>query len=211
MLLGGDFYDVVQASDGWVHSVVGDVCGHGPDEAALGVCLRVAWRTLVLSGHEPARILDCLQDVLIRERLRPEIFATVATLSVEIATGKGVLQIAGHPPPILLGSPPAMLGDRRAGPPLGLFDEDWPQVSVDLGDEWSLLLYTDGLIEGRGGVDRRVLGPEGLLGLIAAAAPEAPGRGFEDTLADTLLKTVERLNGGPLADDVAVIVVGRHP
>jgi serine phosphatase RsbU (regulator of sigma subunit) len=210
-LLGGDFYDLVELADGTLHALIGDVCGHGPDEAALGVCLRVAWRTLVLSGHEPSRTLECLQEVLIRERLRPEIFATVATLSVEIATGDGVLQIAGHPPPVLLGSPPSMLGERRAGPPLGLFDEDWPQVRVNLGQEWSLLLYTDGLIEGRGGVDRRVLGPEGLLDLIAVSAPADSVRGFEDSLADTLLKTVERLNGGPLADDVAVIIVGRHP
>lgn len=210
-LLGGDFYDLVELSDGTLHALIGDVCGHGPDEAALGVCLRVAWRTLVLSGHEPGRILQSLQDVLIRERLKPEIFATVATLSIEIATGSGILQVAGHPPPVLLGSPPTMLGDRPAGPPLGLFDEEWPQIPVNLGREWSLLLYTDGLIEGRGGVDRRVLGPEGLLGLIAAAAPEGSVRGFEDTMADTLLKTVERLNGGPLADDVAVLIVGRDP
>ena len=49
-LLGGDFYDVVEAADGWVHALIGDVCGRGPAEAALGVCLRVAWRTLVLAG-----------------------------------------------------------------------------------------------------------------------------------------------------------------
>ncbi len=210
-LLGGDFYDLVELSDGTLHALIGDVCGHGPDEAALGVCLRVAWRTLVLSGHEPSHILDCLQEVLIRERLRPEVFATVATLSVDVATGTGVLQVAGHPPPVLLGSPPTMLGDSRAGPPLGLFDDDWPQVPVELGLEWSLLFYTDGLIEGRGGVDRRILGPEGLLDLIAASAHGASVHGFEDTLADTLLKTVERLNSGPLVDDVALIIVGRHP
>ena len=46
MLLGGDFYDVVETSDGWVHALIGDVCGRGPAEAALGVCLRVAWRTM---------------------------------------------------------------------------------------------------------------------------------------------------------------------
>jgi serine phosphatase RsbU (regulator of sigma subunit) len=203
-LLGGDFYDLVELSDGTLHALIGDVCGHGPDEAALGVCLRVAWRTLVLAGHEPGRILGSLQDVLVRERLKPEIFATVATLSIEVATGSGVLQVAGHPPPVFL-------GDGRTLPPLGLFDEEWPQIPVNLGREWSMLLYTDGLIEGRGGVDRRVLGPEGLLGLISAAAPEGSARGFEDTLADTLLKTVEKLNGGPLADDVAVLIVGRHP
>jgi serine phosphatase RsbU (regulator of sigma subunit) len=210
-LLGGDFYDLVELNDGTVNVLIGDVCGHGPDEAALGVCLRVAWRTLVLSGREPNQTLDCLQEVLIRERHRPEVFATVATLSINVNTGSGVMHVAGHPPPVLLGSTPTTLGDGRAGPPLGLFDEEWPEVRVELGAEWSLLLYTDGLIEGRGGVDKRVLGPEGLLDLIAASAPGPSVHGFEDTLADSLLKTVERLNGGPLVDDVAVIIVGRKP
>lgn len=210
-LLGGDFYDLIELSDGTLQALIGDVCGHGPDEAALGVCLRVAWRTLVLSGQEPTQILDCLQEVLIRERHRPEVFATVATLSIDIASGEGDMHIAGHPPPVLLGSTPTTLGDGRAGPPLGLFDEEWPAVPVTLGPEWSLMLYTDGLIEGKGGLDGSVLGPEGLLDLITASSPGPSVPGFEDALADTLLKTVERLNGGPLADDVAFIIVGRHP
>ena len=50
-LLGGDFYDAVQTADGTVHAVIGDVSGHGPDAAALGVSLRIAWRTLVIGGH----------------------------------------------------------------------------------------------------------------------------------------------------------------
>lgn len=209
-LLGGDFYDLVQLNDGSLHALIGDVCGHGPDEAALGVCLRVAWRTLVLSGHDPDSALQCLQEVLIRERHRPEVFATVATLRLDVATGEGTMHIAGHPPPVLLGSPPRALGDGRPGPPLGLFDETWPQVPVSLGQQWSLMLYTDGLIEGKAGPDRRVLGPEGLLDLITALSPGSTAPGFTDTLADSLLKTVERLNGGPMADDVAVIIVGRH-
>src|SRR5206468_2012152 len=44
-LLGGDFYDVVETGDGTVHAVIGDVSGHGAAEAAIGVCLRVAWRS----------------------------------------------------------------------------------------------------------------------------------------------------------------------
>jgi serine phosphatase RsbU (regulator of sigma subunit) len=210
-LLGGDFYDLIELSDGTLQALIGDVCGHGPDEAALGVCLRVAWRTLVLSGRDPTQILDCLQEVLIRERHRPEVFATVATMSIGIDSGEGVMHIAGHPPPVLLGATPTTLGDGCGGPPLGLFDEEWPAVPVALGPEWSLMLYTDGLIEGKGGPDGTVLGPEGLLSLIttSSSGPSVPG--FEDALADTLLKTVERLNGGPMADDVAFIIVGRHP
>jgi serine phosphatase RsbU (regulator of sigma subunit) len=210
-LLGGDFYDLIELSDGTLTALIGDVSGHGPDEAALGVCLRVAWRTLVLSGTEPDKVLDCLQELLLRERHGSEVFATVATVSIDIATGAGVMQVAGHPPPILLGSPPSMLGEGRGGPPLGLFEATWPRVPIALGPEWSLMLYTDGLIDGKSGPDRRILGPEGLLSLITTSSPGPSAPGFEDTLADTLLKTVERLNGGPLADDVALIIVGRHP
>ena len=209
-LLGGDFYDLIQLNDGSLHALIGDVCGHGPDEAALGVCLRVAWRTLVLSGHDSDSALRCLQEVLIRERHRPEVFATVATLRLDVATGEGTMHIAGHPPPVLLGPRPRALGNGRPGPPLGLFDEAWPQVPVSLGQQWSLMLYTDGLIEGKAGPGRRVLGPEGLLNLITALSPGSSAPGFTDTLADSLLKTVERLNGGPMADDLAVIIVGRH-
>jgi serine phosphatase RsbU (regulator of sigma subunit) len=49
-LLGGDFYDAVETPDGSLHLLVGDVAGHGPDEAALGAGLRIAWRALTLSG-----------------------------------------------------------------------------------------------------------------------------------------------------------------
>lgn len=209
-LLGGDFYDLIELSDGTLHALIGDVCGHGPDEAALGVALRVAWRTLVLAGQEAGRVLACLQEVLERERHREEVFATVATISLDIASGDGRLQIAGHPPPVLLGTKPVLLGGGQGGPPLGLFDEDWASIPVALGEDWSLMLYTDGLIEGRTGPGQGSLGCEGLLDLIAAAEPGPSVRGFEDTLADSLLKTVERLNGEPLADDVAVFVVGRH-
>src|SRR5690606_29222606 len=67
-LLGGDFYDVVQTDDGTVHVLIGDVSGHGPDEAALGVGLRIAWRTLVLSGVDGPRRLHQLEEILVAER-----------------------------------------------------------------------------------------------------------------------------------------------
>ena len=79
-LLGGDFYDLVQTRDGAVHLMIGDVSGHGADEAALGVCLRVAWRTLTLGGADVEHVLPTLQDVLVHERHAEEIFATVSTV-----------------------------------------------------------------------------------------------------------------------------------
>ena len=205
-LLGGDFYDLIELGDGTLHALIGDVAGHGPDEAALGVCLRVAWRTLVLSGREPHQTLACLQEVLERERHRKEVFATVAMISLDAATGTGSLRLAGHPPPVVLGPEPHLLTDDRPGPPLGLFDVEWDAIPFSLGPKWGLMLYTDGLIEGRGRDGHEIVGCDGLVKLIAestAASPEA--------LPDALVKQVEQLNGQALADDIAVLVVGRHP
>ncbi|MEU3505718.1 SpoIIE family protein phosphatase, partial [Streptomyces hundungensis] len=78
-LLGGDFYDTVRTPDGTVHAMIGDVCGHGPDEAALGVELRIAWRALTLAGLCGDELLSTLQQVLEHERDSEEIFATRAS------------------------------------------------------------------------------------------------------------------------------------
>ena len=51
-LLGGDFIDAIESADGSVRVVIGDVSGHGPEEAALGAALRIGWRSLVLSGAD---------------------------------------------------------------------------------------------------------------------------------------------------------------
>jgi serine phosphatase RsbU (regulator of sigma subunit) len=209
-LLGGDFYDLIELSDGTLHALIGDVAGHGPDEAALGVCLRVAWRTLVLSGRDPDQTLACLQEVLERERHRKEVFATVAMVSLDAQAGTGNLRLAGHPPPVVLGKDPRLLTEERPGPPLGLFDVDWPGIPVSLGPNWSLMLYTDGLIEGRGGPGREILGCDGLVELISEAGSGGDLPGFPESLPDTLVKQVERLNGQALADDIAVLVVGRR-
>src|SRR6201994_47685 len=82
-LLCGDFYDVVQTADRVVHVLIGDVAGHGPDEAALGAALRIAWRALTFAGVRAAELMRQLERILHAERTGSGIFATV--LSLEIA------------------------------------------------------------------------------------------------------------------------------
>src|SRR6185436_15445586 len=101
-LLGGDFYDVVQTSPDHLHVLIGDVCGHGVDEAPLGVALRVAWRALVLANVPDDAILPSLEEVLVRERRSEEVFVTVAMVTVDLAEEVAHVRLAGHPPPILL-------------------------------------------------------------------------------------------------------------
>ncbi|QMU79618.1 SpoIIE family protein phosphatase [Streptacidiphilus sp. PB12-B1b] len=216
-LLGGDFYDAVRTSDGSVHVVIGDVCGHGPDEAALGVALRIAWRTLVFAGLTGEALLGTLQRVLEHERRSEEIFATLCMLAIDPDAEYAELHLAGHPAPLLLREfrPPELLPYDNGGPALGLLPldapaeaEQWPPTKVRLGDEWSLMLYTDGLIEGRIGAGTRRLGQEGLIGMVA----DHQQSGLRDELLiDTAMSEVEDLNGGALADDVAVLLLSRPP
>jgi serine phosphatase RsbU (regulator of sigma subunit) len=211
-LLGGDFYDVVQSPDGWVHALIGDVCGHGPAEAALGVCLRVAWRALVLSGQSPAEVLSAVQLVLQHEQQEEAMYATVCMLSVAPGRRTGILRLAGHRPPLLITTDEITELTAPACPPPGLNGPgNWPGYEVELGDRWSLLLYTDGLIEGRisGGPFR--LGAEGLMGLMLDALgtpPFDPGRVSDDALLSRLIDQVRHLNGGDLDDDIAILALG---
>lgn len=204
-LLGGDFYDVVEVADGTLHAVIGDVCGHDPDAAALGVCLRIAWRTLVLGGRSEDELLGTLEQVLVHERLADEVFATACMVSVAPDRRSAIVRVAGHPLPILVADGAAgELPGPASRPPLGVGARagSWPATAVPLPAGWQLVLYTDGLIEGRvdGGPQR--LGSERLVELVASGAPEGGA-----ALIDRLIATAEDLNGGDLADDVAVLVL----
>jgi serine phosphatase RsbU (regulator of sigma subunit) len=207
MLLGGDFYDVVETSDGWVHALIGDVCGRGPAEAALGVCLRVGWRTLVLAGRPADEILATLSELLEHERQDDTMFATLCMMSVHPDRTTGWVRMAGHLPPLLLTRHGVIELPTLSAAPLGLAEvQDWPGIQVRLDGSWSILLYTDGLIEGRIGKGSERLGSEGLMDLIteALSAPDRPG----EELLDQVIDRVRELNGGDLDDDLAVLAVG---
>ena len=215
--LGGDFYDVVQSPDGRVHALIGDVCGHGPAEAALGVCLRVAWRALVLAGRPADEVLSTLSELLEHERQDDTMFATLCMMSVAPDRGSGWVRMAGHLPPLLVTAGEVRELDIMSSPPLGLSDQrSWPGTRVRLGDSWSVLLFTDGLIEGRIGKGSERLGSEGLMNLIGDALGSAQARlpqgGLpDDQLLDQVIDQVRELNGGDLDDDLAIIALGCVP
>jgi serine phosphatase RsbU (regulator of sigma subunit) len=213
MLLGGDFYDVVESADGWVHAVVGDVCGRGPDEAALGVCLRVAWRTMVLAGRPVDEVLSTVAQVLEHERQHDRLFVTLCMLSVAPDRTTGRLYLAGHPRPILMTAESVTELDAPVSLPPGIGQSsEWPSAEVLLGDQWSVLMYTDGLIEGKVGPGPERLGGEGLIKLIEkarahGAASPAPDGQENDQIIDSVISQARELNGGDLDDDLALLAV----
>ena len=210
-LLGGDFYDTVRTPDGTVHAMIGDVCGHGPDEAALGVELRIAWRALTLAGLSGDVLLSTLQQVLEHERADDEIFATLCTVDIAPDGRRAGLCLAGHPAPLLAphDGPADLLPCENNGPALGLLPgASWPRQEVELGPAWSLMLYTDGLIEGRVGDGTQRLGQDGMVDMVRRKIASGL-RG--DELLGAALNEARDLNGGDLTDDVAVLLLDREP
>jgi serine phosphatase RsbU (regulator of sigma subunit) len=206
-LLGGDFYDVVQTADGSVHALIGDVCGRGPTEAALGVCLRVAWRALVLAGRPPGEILATIQQVLAHEREDDTMFATLCMLSVAPDRASAWVRLAGHMPPLLIGAGAVQELTAPACPPPGLGSvAEWAGRRVELAGSWSVLLFTDGLIEGRIGDGSERLGSEGLMELITSIRSAEAGLP-DDELLERVIDEVRKLNLGDLDDDLAVLVL----
>jgi PAS domain S-box-containing protein len=204
-LLGADFFDALQLPDGTVALLVGDVAGHGPVEAAVGVALRAAWRALVLTGHDPDDLLDGLDKVLARDRQSEEMFATVCCCWVSPDRHRITVALAGHPPPLLASDGQVQVVEVPGGPALGIFDHryPWPSGTVEVAGPWTLQCYTDGLVEGRrtpGSVDR--FGIEALVE--AAAGLLGRSAGLEEVL-DRLLDAVHEANGGDLSDDVAIL------
>ncbi|WP_433571737.1 PP2C family protein-serine/threonine phosphatase [Streptomyces sp. CA-251247] len=209
-LLGGDFYDTVRTPDGTVHAMIGDVCGHGPDEAALGVELRIAWRALTFAGLCGDELLSTMQQVLEHERESDEIFATLCTVDIAPDGRRAGLCLAGHPSPLIArkGKAAQLLPYENGGPALGLLPRArWPRRQVELGGAWSLMMYTDGLIEGRAGPgEKQRLGQEGMLDMINRQL----GEGLEgEALLESAVSEVRDLNGGDLTDDVAVLLLSR--
>lgn len=152
-VLAGDFFDVVETTDGVVRAVIADVMGHGPDEAALGVHLRVAWRTLVLAGTPDLQMLPMLAAVLAAEDTAAGTFVTACDVTLIPAQGTAWLRVAGHPAPLLCTDGSAKYVDVAVGLPLGISDGrlhkpiQWPETSMSIGSGSSLILYTDGLLD----------------------------------------------------------------
>ena len=96
-LLGGDFYDVVQTPDRTVHVMIGDVAGHGPDEAALGVALRIGWRALTFAGLRGNERMRQLERILLAERPAKGIFATLLSVAPAPDGPRFTAVRAGHP------------------------------------------------------------------------------------------------------------------
>lgn len=210
-VLGGDFFDVVETRAGLVRAVIGDVMGHGPDEAALGVHLRVAWRTLVLAGTPDDQVLPTLATLLKAESGGHFGFVTACDVTIDVDDATVAMRVAGHPAPLRCAHGKTIYLDVEVGPPLGVEapgavaanprDPGWPETRASLDPGSSLLLYTDGLLDAYAKlIDDQDLGIGELIDAVMACAADG-------SPAATWIRAVVGSAPNQSIDDTAVVVI----
>jgi PAS domain S-box-containing protein len=207
--VGGDWYDAFRQPDGSTVLVIGDVVGHDTEAAAAMGQLRGMLRGVAHRGATPPDAvlteLDAAIDALGLHTMATAVVARVERTPEQCAAGTATLRWsnAGHPLPLLLTPEGEVhrLGGDRGELVLGV-DPGARRTSqaVEVRRGSTLLLYTDGLVEGRDlllddGVDR--------LSAALAQLADLP----LDRLCDAL---VTRLQPEGLQDDVALLAIRLH-
>src|SRR4051794_341303 len=202
--VGGDWWDVFALPDGATGLAIGDVMGHDLSAAAAMGQLRSVLRTCAWAGDSAATVLDRMAQLVQGFDMAQLATCIYARLQpVDSPPGRRCLPRlrwanAGHLPPVLLdrdGS--ARLLDGNGSVPLGVPTEaSRQQGDVPLQPGGTVLLYTDGLVETRGGdIDTDL---ERLLEQVRRHRPEDGPQALVDLLTGEV---------GELSDDVAVLAV----
>jgi serine phosphatase RsbU (regulator of sigma subunit) len=201
--VGGDFYDLYESSGGRWTIAIGDVCGKGPDAAAVTALARYTLRAVAMTEPLPSRTLESLNEAMLRQRADMR-FCTVAYGVLDRSDGGRVrlsLACAGHPPPLLLEPDGSVRELGEPGTLLGVVpDPDLPDTSTDIEPGDTVVFYTDGVTEARGA--NGSFGPADLAALLSRSAGLDP-----DSIAGRIEEAAVRTGEGEPRDDIAVVVV----
>jgi PAS domain S-box-containing protein len=200
---GGDFYDLFEMDDGSWKAVIGDVCGKGPEAAALMGFVRFTTRAVSRQDTKPSEALVKLNKALLEELETSEgDFCTAAVVRIR-PDERGVrltVAVGGHPLPLVLRANGDVEEVGIPGTLLGMVEEiEISDQIVDLHAGDTLVMLTDGVLEaGRDEGWERTVIP----GLLASSAGMSP-----DVIADRITAAVAELEDRR-TDDVAMLVMG---
>jgi PAS domain S-box-containing protein len=201
--VGGDFYDLFESGGrGWT-VVMGDVCGKGPDAAAVTALARYTLRAAAMRERLPSRSLGLLNEALLRQRADRR-FCTVAYAYLEpLAVGARVgFASGGHPLPLLLRVDGTVEAVGAPGTLLGVVpDPSFEDRSLALAPGDALVFYTDGVIEARAS-NGHSLNEE----LLADVVRDCAGADADAIAARVEDAALEAQDGSP-RDDIAVLVL----
>ncbi|MFH9132758.1 PP2C family protein-serine/threonine phosphatase [Streptomyces sp. NPDC017524] len=207
-LLGGDFYDLFPLAGGRWAFFLGDVCGKGPQAAAVTSLARYTLRAAAMHDADPVTVLATLNTVLHERYASGEGRYCTAIFGVLQPADDGHVRLhlasGGHPSALI------QRADGQADylpTPGGMLVGVLPQAPfaaarADLLPGDTLLLYTDGLTEARTGPKRELYGEDALRAFTAAHPPTGP-----EALITALSGLLASFGDG-LDDDTALLALG---
>ncbi|MGW2229508.1 SpoIIE family protein phosphatase [Streptomyces formicae] len=201
--VGGDFYDLFPIRDGAYGFAIGDVCGTGPEAAAVTGLARHALRLLAREGFGGPAVLERLNAAILDEGARSRFLTLLYGELWPQEDGSAVLKVvcAGHPLPLRLRQDGTVEPYAEPQPLLGVMDdlELYEQtMTLDPGDV--LLCVTDGVTERREGT--RMLGDDGLADVLTTCTGLTAG-----AVAARIMRAVERFATDAPSDDMAILAM----
>ncbi|MFD3886199.1 PP2C family protein-serine/threonine phosphatase [Streptomyces microflavus] len=206
-LLGGDFYDLFPLDTGRWAFFLGDVCGKGPQAAAVTSLARYTLRAAALHDRDPITMLTTLNTVLHDRYASGDGRYCTAIFGVLEPDGDHVdvhLASGGHPSALIQrANGSADYLPTPGGLLIGILPQaPFTDARTRLLPGDTLLLYTDGLTEARTGPDRALYGDDALLTFTATQTPAGP-KALITALAGLLASF-----GDGLDDDTALLALG---
>ncbi|SHN27260.1 SpoIIE family protein phosphatase [Streptomyces yunnanensis] len=201
--VGGDFYDLFPIRDGAYGFAIGDVCGTGPEAAAVTGLARHALRLLAREGFGGPAVLERLNAAILDEGARSRFLTLLYGELWPQDDGSALLKVvcAGHPLPLRLRQDGSVEPAAEPQPLLGVMDDlELYEQTVTLAPGDVLLCVTDGVTERREGT--RMLGDDGLTDVLTTCTGLTAG-----AVAARVLRAVERFAAEPASDDMAILAL----
>ena len=204
--VGGDFYDLFPLAPGRSGFFLGDVCGKGPEAAAITSLARYTMRTAAMLHETPDAIVADLNAALLMHTDGP--MQTCTAVYGQIDTSSRVvtvtLAVAGHPPPLIVRADGRIETTPACGTMLGAVEDPTfvtCRLALAVGD--AIVICSDGIhdtkLHGIRVDEQRV-----------AQLLSGPARASAQDLVDRLMLALDDVDR-PLRDDVAIMALRRHP
>jgi serine phosphatase RsbU (regulator of sigma subunit)/anti-sigma regulatory factor (Ser/Thr protein kinase) len=200
---GGDFYDLFPIGSGKSCFVVGDVCGTGPEAAAVTGLARHTIRALVLAGFPISDVLERLNTAIIDEGERSRFLTLVCGILQPDGDAMRVEMVsAGHPLPMIVRQSGRIEQVGRPQSLLGVVDDvRYFEEHYRLSRGEMFVAVTDGVLERR--VGAWMIGEDGLAAELAGLGTSLSAQ----AVAERVRRLVVEFAPEAPRDDMAVLVL----
>lgn len=197
--VGGDYYDFFELDDDRVALVIGDVAGHGLASGLVLSGIRSCLNLLSAELGTPAVVLEKLHRML-RETSRHRMLVTLSVVVIDRVRRRLTISCAGHPP-MLVRTTDGLQQIEAYAPPLGTgLSSEFSEETVDLEENFELILQTDGVYEAAD-EDGELYGFERLEHAVRETS------GTSAATRDAILRDLWEFKGeAPQRDDITLIV-----